>query len=233
MVSEPLAALRDFRDALRNPIPDVDSFVFLISSTFQALHLHPTSIAEDGTPAGTLKAINRFLPGIQVQLLSTAIPTFSSSLDDAQRGLLDALFVPLRDSTANTLSLRPSIASISYTTLTAILSTSISPNTPLPQQSRSFVITTLETLARMYSIDELYWSVWSSSLHLEDGVEKKADGAKELRWEEAVKAAISVPAKVVNAVGRWKSEGWSDDVPHALVPRYGNDLMYTRYADTD
>ena len=217
MGSESLAGLQALRDALRSPIPDVNAFVFLLSSCLQALHLHSTSVPPADDPKDLLRYIHRLLPTIQGQLLTSAIPTFEPLLDTEQRGVLRSLFVPPKDSAPTTLPIRRNIAFISYGTLTAFLSTSNPQITPLPLQSRDFVLYTLNTLAAEYGIDELYWAVWSSSSSIQDG--RQSDGLRTLRWDEAVKVAAGVVGKVTNAVGRWKSEGWSGDLPAGLVPR--------------
>lgn len=219
MTTEPLVALRDLRDVLRNPTPDIDSFIFLLSSTLQDLHLHPTSNAPKAIPRDALTAINRLLPALQIQLLASAVPIFHAELDESSRQLLQTFFVPPKEPSATTLPLRRAIASTSYITLTTLISASKPSITPLPPQSRSFVLSTLETLTHCYGIDELYWNVWSSSLSAKERGEGKIHGAKELRWEEDVRAIVGVSSKVANAVGKWTSEGWECDVPDSLVPR--------------
>jgi telomere length regulation protein len=211
--------LRELRDALRNPIPDVDSFVFLLSSTLQALHLHPTSVPPDQVANEVIRSINRFLPAIQVQLVTSAIPIFIAALDGPQRGLLETFFVPPKDSASGTLPVRRTIALTSYATLTVLLSTTTPQGKSIPLESREYVLSTLGSLADEYSIDQLYWAVWSSSLTTDDSLGAKSEGLRTLRWEEAVKAGVGLPAKVANAVGRWMADRWSGDIPADLVPR--------------
>ncbi len=220
MGSDPLGILRELRDALRNPIPDVDSFVFLLSSTLQALDLHlSTSVASTAKLSEAVKGIYRLVPAVQILLLTSAVPTFLQSLDASQRALLTSFLVPLRNPAIPTLGVRRAIALISYQTFATILSASYSQITPLPPLVHDFVLSTLGSLAAHHSIDELYWAIWSSSTCVRKEQASKDDGLRNLQWEEAVKASVGIPAKVANAVGRWKAEGWIGDVPEGLVPR--------------
>lgn len=215
MASEGPKALRELRDTLRTPIPDLDTFVFLLSSTLQALELDHTSVASGDLPPGeVLRAIQRYLPSIQVQLLTTAIPTFLHALDGPKNTLLETLFVPLRQ--PDGLTTRRAIALTSYLTLPTLLSSNNPSQSALPLQSREFILSTLQTLAESYSIDELYWSVFSTT---SGGSEGKKEGWRTLPWEEAVKSVVGLPGKTANAVGRWKGDGWKGDVPVGLIPR--------------
>ena len=66
-----------------------------------------------------------------------------------------------------------------------------------------------------YSVSDIYWAVWST--HGEEGSKEASN--RELIWEEAVGALVGLPSKVANAVGRWKGEGWTGDIPDRLVSR--------------
>ena len=212
--------LRNFRDALRNPIPDVDSFVSHLSSTLQALHLHPTSVPPENSSGEALKAIHRFLPLIQNLLITSAIPTFQTSLDESQQLLLDIFFIPIRTPSLNTLLLCRNISVVSYQTITSLLSNSTPKAASLPVLSRHYVLKILQKLVVEYGLDELYWAVWSPSAHVIEKEGETNDGARTLRWEESVKFALGVPAKTANVVGRWKAEGWNADTPEELIPTY-------------
>jgi telomere length regulation protein len=191
-------ALRHCRDTLRTPIPDVETFTSLLDSTMIALHPETTS-------PDHLKAINRFLPGIQTSLLTLVIPTFLAALDEPQQLQLSTYFCPSSGPPA----VRRAVASTSYLTLPFLLSPT-PPAVPLPPQSRSYILATLEALGT-YGIDQVYWAVWASGT---------SEGVRTLQWEETVRALVGVPAKVANAVGRWKTERWAGDIPEGLVPRW-------------
>ena len=219
MSRDGLLSLRDLQDALRNSIPDVDSFVSQLSSTLQALHLHPTSSPPPiQHTAGSIKAINRILPAVQVLLITSAIPTFLLSLDAPQRDLLTTFFVPRKTSEQATLLIRRDVALTSYRNLTSFLAISPRQSVTCPHQSRDFLLSTLDLLAEQYSIDELYWAVWSSSAS-SDADTDRSHGLRMLQWEETVKAALGLPAKVANAIGMWMGEDWNSDYLINLSPK--------------
>ncbi|CAK9783297.1 hypothetical protein CC85DRAFT_254315 [Cutaneotrichosporon oleaginosum] len=193
-------ALRDLRDALRAGVESLDDFVFRLSSALGELGISPSGISMSISQTDT-KAL-RYLPAVQAALLSV-LPTFLSALDARGRALLDAFFVPPPSPICNAVVLT------SYMTLSSSLSAS--PPTPLPAESRAFVLETLTKLTTAYGIDALFWA---------------ARG--ELAWDDAVRAATSIPAKVANAIGRWRDAGWTIDVPPSLVPRAYFDALVVR-----
>ncbi|GMK56562.1 hypothetical protein CspeluHIS016_0304020 [Cutaneotrichosporon spelunceum] len=199
MTDVPTNALRDLRDALRDGIPDVDDFVFRLSSTLSELGLSSTGITMSVSQD---PKVLRYLPAVQATLLSV-LPTFLPALDSRGRAILDAFFVPPSSSISN------AVALTSYMTLSSALAAA--PPTPLPMESREFVLETLTKLTSTYGIDALYWA---------------ARG--ELAWDDAVRAATSIPGKVANAVGRWREAGWTGDVPSALIPRAYFDALVRR-----
>ncbi|RXK40552.1 hypothetical protein M231_02204 [Tremella mesenterica] len=213
MTSDHLTALRHLRDTLQSPIPDVDSFSFLLSSTLQSLHLHSTSVPSSTPEPSVLKAIQRFLPSVQQLLLTNAVPTFLHALDEGHRALLDILFCPAKSPSFSQLHVARRIAFISYLTLSSML-LSKSDRPSLPTLSRQYLLETLRKLSGAHGIDQLYWAVWGGQLG-----EKEDDISRQLQWEDTVKAIVGLPAKVANAVGRWKAEGWEGDVPIELIPR--------------
>jgi telomere length regulation protein len=96
----------------------------------------------------------------------------------------------------------------------------------LPIPSRSFLLDILDRLSTGYSIDEVYWAVWSTlgqgeaGLSEEKGGNENGRGAQELLWEEATRSVVGIPAKCANAVGKWKSEAWAGEGPDGLVSKY-------------
>lgn len=196
-MDDPAEALKALRDALRSGIPDADEYTFQLSSTLDSLGLGPMSVP---SPGGD-KAIQRYLPAVQQGLLST-LPTFLPALDERGRRLLDTFFCPAPE--ASTAPTARQVALAAYLTLTAALAPT--PATPLPVEARQFVLDTLASLAQAYSIDALYWATHGRK-------------AAPLLWDDAVRTSTSLPAKVANAVGRWKEAGWAGDVPGPLVPR--------------
>lgn len=209
MSDDAAGALRGLRDALRTEgtITDADDFVFRLSEVLSLLGVDPggrkvSLVMETTTTPETLKALRRHLPGVQ-QALVAASPTFLPALDPHGRAVLTAFFAPPPTNLAG-----PAVALSSYLSLTAMLAPN--PPAPLPSEAREFLLTTLAIVVGTYGIDRLYTAVF--------GGEDK-EGVRTLAWEDALRAAASMPAKVANAVGRWKDEGWSGDVPDPLVPR--------------
>ena len=205
--------LRDLRDALKSPVDDVDSLSFLLSSTLSALGLHSSSLISSSPTTNHLKSIRRYLPSIQISLLISIITTFQTALNDREQQLLRTFFVPTKD-TSN-LALKRNIALTAYQTFSSLFSTKSI--TPLPRESREYVMDTSRQLAR-YGVSDLYWAVWSNGDGREEG--SKEASARDLGWEEAVSTLVGLPAKVGNAVGRWKAEGWSNDIPNELVSKH-------------
>jgi telomere length regulation protein len=72
-----------------------------------------------------------------------------------------------------------------------------------------------DRLSGDYGIEEVYWAVWAGN----DDQEKGRSAAEELNWEEAARSVVSIPAKAANAVGRWKSENWSGELPDGLMAK--------------
>ena len=168
------------------------------------------------------RAVQRYLPSIQIQLLSEVYPDFHHALDESQLGLYRQFFVPDRTSNPEELGISRSIALTSYLIIPPFLNATHASGLPAP--SRSFVIDILNRLGTEYNIDEMYWAVWASNNI--DGEQGKGKGKgkgktgpEELMWEEVVKSLASIPAKCANAVGTWKSEGWLGDLPARLEAR--------------
>lgn len=206
-MDDPAEALKGLRDALRAGIPDADEYAFQLRSTLDSIGLGPMSAPAEGTD----RAIQRYLPAVQQALLGT-LPTFLPAMDERGRQLLDSFFCPAPS--AATAPTARQVALAAYLTLTGALAPA--PPTPLPAEAREFVLETLAKLAQTYSVDALYWATHSKK-------------ASQLLWDDAVRAATSLPAKAANAVGRWKDSGWAGDVPAALVPRAYFDSFVRRF----
>jgi telomere length regulation protein len=216
MAMSPSEVLKELRDTLRTPasLPDSDTFLYHLSTTLQALHIHPTSIAPEHIPKDVLKGISRYLSSVQIALVTT-LPNFLHLLDERQTETVKGLFVPRKKAERSVLPIKRAIALNTYLTINSLLSSNTSDKLGhgVPISLRDFVLKTAEHLVKEYSIDEMYWAVWSTSSGLGGGMQT-------LQWEDTVKAIIGLPGKVANAVGRWKADGWSGDVPAGLIPRW-------------
>ena len=215
MSNDPSQALRDLRDALRQCSPDVESLYFQLSTALQAVNCHPNSAPTEDI-SSIIKALDRLLESIQQILITSVLPTFLQSLDERTADLLDRFFVPPKTAQAETLTIGRTIALKSYLTLSALLSKKPD-DVMVPVPSRHWTLETLQKLSDTHGIDEIYWAVWGGSSV--EGETSKNGAMRMLQWEEAVKSILSIPGKVANAVGRWKEEGWSGDIPESLVPR--------------
>lgn len=225
MVDAPATALKALREALKSPIPDVDTLVECLRICLGDIGLDQGDESRINDIVDTeqvSRAIQRYLPSIQIQLLSEIYPAFYHALDQFQLALLGQLFVPERTSNPKELGISRSIALTSYLVIPPFLNASHTPG--LPEPSRSFVLFILNRLRRGYNIDKMYWAVWASNDVDEGkgkgkGKGKSKTGPQELMWEEVVKSLASVPAKCANATGSWKTEGWTGDLPGHLEAR--------------
>ena len=220
-MTSPQTALHELREALRAPIPSVDEFTFLLSSTLDTLGLGTArkGIAVPVTGAGTggaIKAIDRSLGSVQQALLASAIPTFLHALDKRGCELLDSFFCPSAGSSISDAAALPHIALCTYQTLSSSLSVRAG-IAPLPIESRTYIIDIAGRLAGSYGLKELYGAIWPAESR--DAESSKASSSRQLQWEEAVRAVVSLPAKVGNAVGRWTAEGWSGDIASGLMTK--------------
>lgn len=212
-INTPSQALQHLRDTLRTTQPNIETLINLLSTCQNELYNHTGPSTSSSEPAR--KALQRFLPSIQIHILTNTVPNYLHTLDDSQVEVLRSFFVPEREAAGIRISRW--IALTSYLTLPPFLN---APSTTasildLPISSRKFLLENLERLSGVYGIDELHWAVWS-------GVEEKEKGRlgpEELIWEEATRSLVGVPAKAANAVGRWKSDGWIGDIQEKLVPR--------------
>lgn len=213
MTDAPSSALKALRDNLREQVADVGSLIDLLQACLTALGLRGDG--PDVEPSSTKNAIQRYLPSIQIHLLTDTLPNFIHALDEDQLAIVKTLFVPAKAAGKHRLKISRWIALTTTLTLPPFLNAAQTPVLPIP--SRGFMLDILSRMTTQYGIDQLYWAVWSESSEAR-GSRGKA-GAEQLMWEEAVKSIVSVPAKCANAVGRWKSEGWPGEVPTALEPR--------------
>lgn len=210
----PSRTLQDLRGVLRTETLGIEELIAHVSTCLDAL------FSSSGPSVQSIySAIQRYLPSLQVQLLSQTIPHYLHALDGAQKDTLRALFAPSRQRTdPKGLYISRGIALVSYLTLPGFLNAA--PVTSLPIPSRLFLLEVLERLGD-YEINDLYWAVWSE-MGEEKGREGNRDtrqGGRELLWEEATRSAVAIPGKSTNAAGRWKSEGWTGDLPDRLSPK--------------
>jgi telomere length regulation protein len=222
MTDTPSKALRDLRDTLRTESSSIELLISTLSACLDVL-----SGSGSGSVEITRKGIQRYLPSIQIQLLTHTIPNYLHALDDTQVEVIHAFFAPRQSTTStadrSSIFIHRGIALTSYLTLPGLLNANPVPQLPVP--SRSFLLDILDRLSTGYSIDEVYWAVWSTSgqgeagSSEEKGGNENGRGAQQLLWEEATRSVVRTPAKCANAVGKWKTEAWVGEVPDGLVSK--------------
>jgi telomere length regulation protein len=208
----PTQALQTLRDTLRTTQLDIESLVKHLSTSLDALYQEQAGPSSSSSEP-VRKAIQRFLPSIQIHLLTQTIPNYLHALDDDQVEVVRSFFAPRRN--AEGIQISRWIGLTSYLTIPPFLNANTSPSTPeLPISSRLFILEILDRLVGDYGVEEVYWAIWSGL-----GEEKGRLGPEELTWEEATRSIVGITAKAANAVGRWKGEGWIGELPERLVPK--------------
>ena len=219
-VNTPSQALQHLRDTLRTTQPGIEDLIELLSTCLNDLY-NDAGPSSSSSAEPARKAIQRFLPSIQIHILTHTIPNYLHALNNTQVEVLRSFFAPERE--AKGIRISRWIALTSYLTLPPFLNapstTASIPELPIP--SRSFLLELLDRLSGEYGVDEVYWAVWSGVGEQDKG----RLGPEELVWEESTRSVVGVPAKVANAVGRWGSDGWIGEIPARLVPKQVNPLM--------
>jgi len=209
----PTQALQRLRDTLRTTQLDIYALINTLSTCLDDLYQRGQAGPSSSDSEPVRKAIQRFLPSIQIHLLTQTIPNYLHALDTDQVEVIRSFFAPKRE--AEGIQISRWIALTSYLTIPPFLNTTTSQSTPeLPISSRVFLLDTLDRLVGGYGVEEVYWAVWSGA-----GEEKGRLGPEDLTWEEASRSIVGVPAKAANALGRRKGDGWIGDLPERLVPK--------------
>lgn len=196
------------KESWRTPILDLDAFLSLISST------HELISTAGGTTTGQ-RELKRYLPSIQVQLLTVHLPTFLPTLENIALDSVRSLFAPRKS--AQDIKTQRQVAFVTYRTVTPFLAAK--PSIPLPVESRSFLLDVLDRLTE-YAVSDAHWTIFGSSGPNPEGSREESE--RQLEWEEVVGALVSLPGKVANATGRWKVAGAQLDVPRTLSAKYAH-----------
>lgn len=201
----PMATWQEIKEAWRVPLPDLDAFDSLLESTYELLDL-------DGDPALApgQRDVKRYLPSVQISLLTIQLPTFLPVLDRGSRDRVKSIYAP--EKTSRGLSRRRQVALTTCRTLPIFFTSK--PPVPLPRQVREFALEVMAALVR-YRVDDVYWAVYATDQAFSES--SKQGSARSLDWEDAVGALVGVPAKVSNATGRWKTEGMEWEAPEPDV----------------
>ena len=165
-------------DALQSPIPDLETLLTLLARPLESLGLLQTRFqkyALEKLPKGAF-SVPKHLPVIQRALLQNILPSWESALHEGEAlGIADQFLCPIPSDSQN--AVRTALEA--YTT---ILSTPFN----------TFSVRYISQLTTSYSIQTLFDCVFDSN---------PSDIAA-IRWEDCVRAVISVPTKVANFCGR-------------------------------
>lgn len=170
--------VKQILDALQSPVPDLETLLILLAKPLESIGLLQTQFrryTSEKLPKGAFN-ISKHLPVIQRALLQSILPSWESILYEGDAlEIADSFFCPI----PSTLQNAAQVALEAYTT---ILSTPFN----------TFSIRYLSQLTRSYPIQTLFDHVFDSN----------PPNIATIRWEDCVRAVISVPAKVANFCGK-------------------------------
>lgn len=169
--------VKQILDSLQSPISDLETLLTLLARPLESIGLLPTRFrryVSEKLPKGSFN-LPKHLPAIQRTLLQSILPSWDSVLrEEDVLGIVDQFLFP----TPPTLPHATRTALESYTT---ILST----------QFNTFSVRYLSQLTRSYHVQLLFDCVFDSY----------PPNIAAIRWEDCVRALISVPTKVANFCG--------------------------------
>ncbi|KAL0947125.1 hypothetical protein HGRIS_013257 [Hohenbuehelia grisea] len=181
-VDATLTQVRDVLNRLESEIPDCPTLLELLSSPLASIGLLPPKYkryVKEPIPTGSIN-IQRHIPRLQETILTKIITIWEENLREQDGlALIEQYFCP--DAFSNASPAAGAVTLRAYATILAL---------PLTDYS----IGILTRLARAYPIDRLHASVALACQH--EGQEQRA-----LAWEDCVRSAVAVPAKVANALG--------------------------------
>lgn len=164
-------------DALQSPIPDLETLLTLLARPLESIGLLQTrfqTYASEKLPKGAF-SIPKHLPIVQRALLQNILPSWEDALHEGEAlGIADQFLCPIPSNSQNA----PRTALEAYST---ILSTPFN----------TFSVRYLSQITRSYSIRTLFDCVFNVN----------SPDIAAIRWEDYVRALISVPVKVANFCG--------------------------------
>ncbi|KAF9653888.1 hypothetical protein BDM02DRAFT_3086639 [Thelephora ganbajun] len=169
--------VKQILDALQSPISDLETLLPLLARPLESIGLLQTQsqkYVSEKLPRGSLN-IPKHLPVIQRALLQNILPSWDNALyEENALELADQFLCPTL----------PTPQNATRTALEAY-------GTILSAPFNDFSIRYLSQLARSYTIQTLFYCVFDSD----------PPNIAALRWEDCVRAVISVPTKVANFCG--------------------------------
>lgn len=169
--------VKQILDSLQSPIPDLETLLNLLARPLDSIGLLQTRFQKyvsEKLPKGSF-SIPKHLPVIQRALLQNILPSWDDALHEENAlDIAGGFLCPMPSSSQNAIL----TALEAYTT---ILSTPFN----------TFSIRYLSELTRSYHIQLLFDGVFDSN----------SPDIASIRWEDCVRAAISLPTKVANFCG--------------------------------
>ena len=174
--------VRDAINKLQSPVPDLSTLLALISSLLDCIGLLPPHYNPYNTAPLHPEAFNpsRHIPPIQRALLEHVVPAWQPDLTrDRLMSLVEQWFIPDAFSFAS-----PAAGEVTVHAYSSILSLPFTP----------YSVDLLARLTKAYPLDRLHTAVFSRQN------KDSSSGQTILAWEDVVKSALSVPARVANAL---------------------------------
>jgi telomere length regulation protein len=169
--------VKQILDALQSPISDLETLLTLLARPLESIGLlRPRfhKYASEKLPKGVVN-IPKHLPVIQRALLQIILPSWESVLrEESALEIADQFFCPTPSSSQNA----GPAALEAYTTIVS---------TPF----NTFSVQYLSQLTKSYPIQTIFDSVFDSN----------SPNIAAIRWEDSVRAVISIPTKVANLCG--------------------------------
>lgn len=170
--------VKQILDTLQSPISDLETLLISLARPLESIGLLQTQFqryALQKLPKGAFN-IPKHLPVIQRALLQSILPSWENTLHEGDAlKIADQFFCPIPSTLQNAVR----VALEAYTTILS---------TPFDTLSVRY----LSQLTRSYPIQTLFDYVFDSN----------PPNTAAIRWEDCVRAAISVPTKVANFCGR-------------------------------
>ncbi|KAF8644959.1 hypothetical protein AX16_008162 [Volvariella volvacea WC 439] len=213
-----IQAIREVIDQLRNPIPNINTLLLLLTSPLDAIDLLPPHFRRHNArrlPTGSHASVLKRISTFQEVILQHVLPTWDVALADINSStLLDQYFCP-----DAILSATPAAGEVAFNAYSTILSR------PLTDYS----IGLLSRLSVEYPIDRLHGAIYGPG-NLSGKLGKGGSGGtgsgdpaqRSLQWEDCVRNVVAVPAKVANALGKRGGGGWIEIPPKLEQGEYFN-----------
>ncbi|EJU02519.1 hypothetical protein DACRYDRAFT_51119 [Dacryopinax primogenitus] len=201
--------LRQIRESLTSPVPDLDALLHLLCLPLDLLNLLDDSLRQYGSSVRPPPEVKRtillkWIPSLQTTILERIVVDWYDALK--QEGNLEhtitQYFVPSPSSFLD--------ASLVGMSAYDILLNAISRHGPkkeyriLPDVTIHFILNMLSRLSVQYTLDTLHQGIFDNGLDAD---------SQDLLWNDCVKNLVVVPTKVANYI-----QGNSPAVPHSLLP---------------